>query len=137
MSELFAYELCGLPFVSDFALPELAERQGGDAPDAIEIRMGEVPADMDDAIFRNDWVQINAAGNRVLLISPGIARDTIEGGRLITVRLPDSSSSRTNCATSGPRRAALGGCCQRKACLPPGRGITRISPASFNRFSTV
>jgi hypothetical protein len=80
-----AYELCGLPIVSDIPLPELAERDGGDAPDAIEIRMGDVPEELDGAVFRNDWVQIDAAGDRVLLQFPGIARYAIERGRRITV----------------------------------------------------
>jgi hypothetical protein len=82
---VLAYELCGLPILSEFPLPELVERDGWEPSDAVEIRMGDVPTNLADAAFRNDWVQVNAAGDRALLHIPGVASYAIESGRRITV----------------------------------------------------
>lgn len=81
----FAYELCGLPVLSEFALPELVEWDGGVPADPVEIRLGDVPANLTDAVFRNEWVQVSAAGDRALLQIPGVARYAINSGRRITV----------------------------------------------------
>lgn len=120
--------LCGWRVASELPLPDLAPWRGDGRPPDLVIRLGEVPAPPDDAVYRGTLLQIGPAGDCRYEI-PGVAAYYIDStGRTVTVRpTAGSGAPAVRAFLFGTVFAVL---CQRRGLLPLHACCVRLeSPA--------
>lgn len=117
------YALCGLKVVSDLSLPELLPWAGDEREADVEIRLGDVPRQLDAPVHEGPLLQVGGDGSCRYVI-PGVAEFYLQGGRRITLRplmAPDAADIRLFLLGS-----VFGFLCHQRGLLPLHAGCVEI-----------
>ena len=125
MKSAFTYRVYGLAVASDIEFPELAACTY-DGPADLRIRLGHVPAHLDEVLHQSFWYEANARA--CLIVIPGLCRLHIHDGCEITVDLlvqPDGSLGRAADVRLYLLGSAMGAVLHQRGLLPLHVGAVR------------